>query len=219
MKLLALVGIVFSLASAGVLAAAGEKPGATIRKCQDAQGRWHFGDFAAEECERSKVIEMSTQGVKKKEVAAPLSAEQLRQQDEQRAESERERLRAEEQKRRDEVLLSSYGTESDITYVRDRKLAQIEAAIQASEGTLTPLRTVLARMEKQLDEETKRGDQKAIKQTANSIKQTKDQIARHEATIAAKKAEQVAVRKQYDEELARYRELKRSGVATPAPKP
>jgi hypothetical protein len=213
MQLLALVPLVVLLVSAGALAASGEKSTTTIRKCQDAQGRWHFGDFAAEECEHSKVIEMSTQGVKKKEIAAPLTAEQLKQQEEQHAESERERLRAEERKRRDEVLLSSYGTESDIAYVRDRKLAQIEAAIQASEGTLTPLRTVLARMEKQLEEETKRGDQKAIKQTTQSIKQTQEQIARHEATIAAKKAEQIAVRKQYEEELARYRELKKSSAA------
>lgn len=219
MKSLSVLAIILSLVSAAALAATVEKSTATIRKCQDAQGRWHFGDYAAEECERSKVIEMSTQGVKKKEVAAPLTGEQLKQQDAQRAETERERAHAEEQKRRDEVLLSSYGTESDITYVRDRKLAQIEATIQASEGTLAPLRTVLTRMEGQLAEETKKGDQKAIKQTTNSIKQTKDQIARHEATIAAKKAEQVSVRKQYEEELARYRELKRTSAATPEKKP
>lgn len=190
-----------------------------IRKCQDAQGRWHFGDYAAEECERSKITEMSGQGVKRGEIAAPPTAAELQQQDRQREELERERVKNQEQARRDDVLLSSYGGEQDIIYVRDRKLAQVQAAIKASEDTLTPLRNVLQRMENQLAEETRKGDQKAIAQSQKSVEQTKTQIARHEAIITAKRAEQEAIRKQYEEELARYRELKAKAPATSAPAP
>ncbi len=209
--------LVTGLIAVAPAALAAQEGTTKIKKCQDAQGRWHFGDFAAAECERSKVIEMSGQGVKKKEIAAPPTAEELKQQDLQREAQERERDRSEQQKRRDELLLTSYGTEADISYVRDRKLAQVDATIQASEGTLNALRVALKRMEGQLAEETKKGDKKAADQSAKSIEQTKAQIARHEATIAAKNAEKDAIRRQHDEELARYRELKRKSPATTAP--
>ena len=44
---------------------------------------------------------------------------------------------------------------------------------------------------------------------------TRNQIARHESAIAVKRQEQEALRKQYTEELERYRELKKKSVAAP----
>jgi hypothetical protein len=45
---------------------------------------------------------------------------------------------------------------------------------------------------------------------------TRNQITRHEGAIAAKRQEQEALRKQYTEELERYRELKKKSPAAPA---
>lgn len=218
MKLFSLLitTILFLAIGVAPASAAGDSKGSsTIKKCKDAQGRWHFGDRAADECERSKVIEMSTQGTKRGEIAAPPTAAELKAQDARAQQAEQEQQKALEQQRRDDVLLSSYGVEQDIIYVRDRKLAQVENAIKTSEGTLAPLRAVLKRMEDQLADETKRGDKAAIAQTTKSVQQTKAQIARHEETIAAKRVEQATIRKQYDQELARYRELKGKAPAKP----
>jgi predicted RNase H-like nuclease (RuvC/YqgF family) len=104
--------------------------------------------------------------------------------------------------------------EDDIIYIRDRKIAQIEASIKASEETLKPLRAALTRMEAQAAEESK--DPKAAEATAKNIETTHNQIARHEGVIVAKRQEQEALRKQYAEELERYRELKRKSPAAPA---
>lgn len=194
--------------------AADATSGKSIRKCQDASGKWHYGDSAAEECAKSKVTEISEKGTKKKEIAAPLTEEELRARAQRKDELEQERKLTEAKKRRDELLLSTYGHEDDITYTRDRKLAQIDSSIKASEDTLKSLRAALARLEGQAVEES-RGS-KALPTTTKSIEQTKKQIETHEAAIRTRRQEQEAVRKQAAADLERYRELKKAPVKQPA---
>lgn len=195
-----------------VAAAEPKGTGKLIKKCQDAAGKWHYGDNAAEGCAKSKITEISQKGIKKKETAAPLTEQELRERELRKDELEFERKQTEGQKRRDELLLSTYGHENDISYTRDRKLAQLENSIKASEETLKSLRAVLARLETQASEES--GGGKVVPpQTAKSIAQTKNQIANHEAVVQSKRQEQEVVRKRAAADLERYRELKK----VPAP--
>jgi len=179
----------------------------TIKKCQDATGRWHYGDTAAEECAKSKITVMNDEGVTKKVIAAPLTEQELKERETHKEADAVAQKQAQEQAKKDALLLSSYGVEDDITYIRDRKIAQLDASIKASEQTLTPLRAALARMEAQAADESKSGtvDETAVK----NIELTKTQIARHEAAIADKRKEQDAIRTEYDQDRARYRELKK----------
>lgn len=189
----------------------------TIKKCQDATGKWHYGDNAAEECAKSKITVITEKGTTKSVIAAPPTEKELKEREAQRESVEAEKIRAEEQARKDALLLSTYGVEDDIIYIRDRKIAQIEASVKASEETLKPLRAALARMEAQAADESK--DPKAAEAAAKSIETTRNQIARHEAAIAVKRQEQETLRKQYTEELERYRELKKKAPTAPASKP
>jgi len=192
---------------------AAEPKGKLIKKCQDAAGKWHYGDNAAAECAKSKVTEISETGVKRKEIAAPPTEAELKEREAHQNERERERKQAEDKKRRDELLLSTYGHEDDIGYTRDRKLELIEGTVKASEETLKSLRAALTRLEAQAAEET-RGGKPLPPATAKSLAQTRSQIASHETAIRTKRQEQEALRKQADADLARYREL-RTGPATP----
>lgn len=190
-------------------------PSQTIKKCQDPTGRWHYGDSAAEECAKSKITVMTDEGLTKKVIAAPLTEQELKEREANKEAQETAQKKADEQAKKDALLLSSYGVEDDITYVRDRKIAQIDASIKASEQTLNPLRAALARMEAQAADENKSGkpDEVAVK----NIELTKAQIARHEAAIADKRKEQEAIRAEYDRDLARYRELKKKqSVSSPS---
>ena len=184
--------------------------GMTIKKCQDATGMWHYGDTAADECAKSKITVMTEEGTTKKVIAAPLTEEQLKQRAAHQEAEDAARQRAEEQAKKDALLLSTYGGENDITYIRDRKIAQIESTIKASEETLKSLRAALGRMEAQAAAEAKSGkhDETALK----NIEMTRAQIARHESLINNKRQEQEAMRKQYAEELQRYREIKKQQV-------
>lgn len=187
----------------------------SIKKCQDATGKWHYGDTAADECARSKVTVITEKGTTKSVIAAPPTEQELKEREAQRETIEAEQARAAERARKDTLLLSTYGVEDDIIYIRDRKIAQVEASIKASEETLKPLRAALARMETQAAEEGK--DPKAAEVTAKNIEMTRNQIKRHEGAIAAKRQEQEALRKQYTEELERYRELKKKAPVSVKP--
>ena len=188
----------------GMAAQAADTP--TIKKCKDATGRWHYGDTAAEECAKSKITVMTDGGTTKKVIAAPPTEQELKEREAQQESIAAERQRAEEQARRDALLLATYGVEDDIHYIRDRKIAQIESQIKASEETLKSLRGALGRMEAQAADEGKDG--KAATTTMKNIELTKSQIARHEGAVVSKRQEQQALREQYAAELKRYRELK-----------
>ena len=189
--------------------------GSTIKKCKDATGQWHYGDSAAQECAKSKITVMSDEGTTKKVIAAPPTAEELKEREARQETEAAEHQRAAEQAKKDVLLLSTYGGEDDIIYIRDRKIAQIETSIKASEETLKNLRGALTRMEAQAADESK-GDKAADQSTVKNIEQTRKQIARHEGVIVEKHKEQEALRKQYADEMERYRVIKKA-QATKAP--
>ncbi len=193
----------------GIQAASGPT---TIKKCKDATGQWHYGDTAAQECAKSKITVMSEEGTTKKVIAAPPTAQELKEREARKETEETEQQRAVDQAKKDALLLSTYGGEDDITYIRDRKIAQVETSIKASEETLKTLRAALARMEAQAADESK-GDKAADQSTVKNIEQTKKQIARHEGVVAEKHKEQEALRKQYADEMQRYREIKKTQAA------
>ena len=192
--------------------AADEKKGTRIKKCQDAAGKWHYGDSADEECARSKVIELDTRGIQRKEIAAPLTEAELKAREQNREHDEQTRKQIEDQQRRDQQLLATYAIEDDIVMTRDRKIGDFEAQIRASQETLKSLRSSLARLQTQAAEE-QRGGKPVSPQTAKTISNNETQIAKHEAYVEKMKKDQEATRTLYQNELERFRELKRKPVA------
>jgi len=196
--------------------AADEKKGPRIKKCQDAAGKWHYGDSADEDCARSKVIELDSRGIQRKEIAAPLTEAELKAREQNRERDEQARKQTEEQQRRDQQLLATYAIEDDIILTRDRKISDIEAQIRASQETLKSLRTSLARLQAQAAEE-QRTSKQVTPQTAKTISNNEAQIAKHEAHVDKMKKDQETMRAQYQAELERFRELKRKPLpASPA---
>jgi len=212
-RLLLAVVLAGSLVAApiSIQAATPQKPSESgkIKKCKDAEGNWHYGDRAADECAESKIVEMSEQGTKRRVIAAPLTKEELAEQERRKDELTRQAEQKKEQEKQDKLLLSTYSSENDINFIRDRKTAQIESQIKATEETLKPMRAALERMEKQSDKSP---------QSQQQIERTKAQIARHEAVIAEKRKEQEQLRQKYAQELTRYRELRNQKIATPEAK-
>jgi chromosome segregation ATPase len=196
--------------------AADDKKGPRIKKCQDAAGKWHYGDSADEECARSKVIELDASGIQRKVIAAPLTEAEIKAREESREHDEQARKQIEDQQRRDQQLLATYAIEDDIILTRDRKISDIEAQIRASQETLKSLRTSLARLQAQAAEE-QRGGKQVSPQTAKTISNNESQIVKHEAHVEKMKKDQDAMRIQYQVELERFRELKRKPLpAAPA---
>jgi len=212
---LSIVTLLLVSLCAATLPASGadEKKGTRIKKCQDAAGKWHYGDSADEECARSKVIELDTRGIQRKEIAAPRTEAELKASEQNREQEEKAHKLAEDQLRRDQQLLATYAIEEDIVMTRDRKVSDIEAQIHASQETLKSLRTSLTRLQAQAAEEQRTGKQ-VSPQTAKTISNNEAQIAKHEAYVEKMKKDQEATRAQYQAELERFRELKRKPLPT-----
>jgi hypothetical protein len=198
---------------ASVAGAAAANTTGKIKKCKDASGRWHYGDSADAECGHSKIIELSDQGIETGEVAAPLTEEQLKQRERNKSALDAEKKRAEEQARKDQLLLSTYGHEDDITFVRDRKIADVDGQIGSSQQTLTSLRANLKRVEAQGAEEQK-GGKPMPESTAKNLANVRSQIAKHEDFINLKQQEKEAIRLQAQQDIERYRVLKKGQMTT-----
>jgi hypothetical protein len=208
----------FTLSLFACAAMAADTNSPTIKKCKDATGKWHYGDTAAEECAKSKVEVLSEEGVKKREIAAPPTEAELAERAKNREEDERKQAVIADQAKRDQILLQSYPHEDDLVLYRDRKLSQLDATLKSSEETLRSIQKVADRLEAQRKDDEAKGDKKALASTEKSIAQTKSQIEKHQAAIQATKRDQELVRKQFDSDLVRYRELKQPSASATAKK-
>lgn len=187
--------------------AASDSKSGRIKKCQDSAGRWHYGDTADAACARSKVIELSKEGVQTREISAPLTEAELAARAAREAEAALAKKRAEAQAASDRQLLATYGHEDDIALARDRKLADLDATIKTTEETQLSLRAAYARARAQAADETA-GGKKMSAETAKELAHAETQVRKHDEIIAAKQAEKEKLREKSVAELARYRELK-----------
>ncbi len=183
-----------------------------IAKCKDAQGIWHYGDTAADECAKSNVTVINDKGIRVKDIAAPPTAAELKAREANKAAEDEKQRQVADQKKRDEQLLATYGIEDDINLARERKLSDIRAQMSSIESTLATLKATLRRMQLQADQEKKTG--KVVPQTEANIAKTEEQIAKQEAAMAAREADKIAIKTRYDADLKRYREIK--GIQIPA---
>lgn len=169
----------------------------TIKKCQDANGKWHYGDHAAFECEQySRITEIDEEGYKVGEVDAPPTQEELDAKI--RAErqlSEQENTDA-KQKRLDQRLLITYENPERILQTRDALLAAIDSAVDADRELRDQLTVELRRIEAS-------GGPNAV-ENAESIRQ---QIADFDEAIQARLATKEIAKNRYEMEHRRYKEL------------
>ena len=98
--------LIFSLSVLLALPAQAEKT-ATIKKCKDATGRWHYGDTAAEACAKSKITVLSEEGTTKKVIAAPPTQAELKERELKKEETEKEQQQSQDQAKKDALLLST----------------------------------------------------------------------------------------------------------------
>lgn len=196
----------FTLATA-VLSGPGAAQAATIKKCQDAQGRWHYGDQAARACQasRSDVIEFSSTTGAKKVIEGPPTKDELAARKAETEKQENEKRQAAERAAQDKMLMQQYAHEDDIIFERNRKIKELESAIESQEATVTSLRAVLARAE-----DTAMDDGKGSAKSGAAAANARTQVERHEAALEEKRRELERLKKEYDQRLERYREARKA---------
>ena len=128
-----------------------------IKKCKDANGKWHYGDIAVEECENSKITTLNDRGFITETEEAPLTEQELAE-----AQKEAELIEAEERRQREENeerlrILSIYETEDDIDRQRDNQLNAVQGNIAVHRAYLKSMKTRVERYKaKQIEVSSKK---------------------------------------------------------------
>jgi len=201
---LGLVGVALNSSAAQQ---SGPTDKAKIKKCQDAAGKWHYGDTADEACRQSKIIEINKRGVETKQIAAPLTEDERKAKDIEEAEKQKAVQLVAERARQDKILLNTYANEADVTATRDRKLAEVDVQVRGNQETLAAQQTALARLQVKAKEESG-GGRAVSEQTKAGIGKTETAIAKQEAFIQSKHHEQAALKQRFQADLDRFRQLK-----------
>ncbi len=125
---------------------------------------------------------------------------------------EAERLNKAETARRDRMLLDTYLSVSDIEDLRDRRLELLESQIKVTELYLGNLRKRLVGLQAEASDfkpYTTRPDAPQVPENlALDIRRTTASISLYEQTLSRTRSDQQALRVSFDEDIARFRELK-----------
>ncbi|NOZ11553.1 MAG: hypothetical protein GXP09_10995 [Gammaproteobacteria bacterium] len=173
-----------------------------ISKCQDIDGKWHYGDRAADECAQSKVTELDEQGYKRKEIAVPKTGKELEVEKAAIKKEESKRRAKKEQREVDQRTLAIYELEVNLIRARDEKLAHIDTTIQANNNFIGKLRIQVESLGKQLKESQQKNQQADIQKRLGAVQA---QILAYERDNIDRKVDRKRVEEKYALELDRFR--------------
>lgn len=189
-----------------LLASAAAVSAGELYRWVDEDGKVHYSDKVPPEHAARARDSLNRQGIKVDSVEAAPTPEQLE------AAREKARLEAEarkekeSQRRWDRVLLNSYETVADIERARD-------AEIEALQRTVDMTRTAMNSHQRQLHDLV---DQAADMQRAGNpvpesmesiLREVREKLQEREAYIEEQRAEQASVFAEYEQDIARFREL------------
>lgn len=172
--------------------------------CHDDTGKQVCGDILPSACYGRAYRELGQSGRTARVVEAPLTAaERAAKAAEERQRQERER-ELNEQRRKDQALLNTYGNEKDIELMRSRALHDLDTAIAAAEERIAEIR----RRRKKFENEAEFYQGRRLPaDVAKGLRDADYEIRAQEAVIESKKRDQGTVRLKYDEDLRRYLDI------------
>lgn len=175
-----------------------------IKKCQDADGNWHYGDTAVDECERSKVTTLNNRGFIRSEDEAPKTAEELAAEEASLAKERAEEQRIAEEKAERERLLSVYQTEADIDRQLDNQIYSVDSSIAVHKVYLKGMQDKLDRLKK------KKASQKGApaERTQGEIVAAEAKIKESEEELKLLDEQKKAIQDRFAREKALFRSIK-----------
>ncbi len=180
-------------------------PSLSVQKCQDADGKWHYGDVAVSGCENSNVTTLNDRGFVVDQLAAPKTEEQLLadQQQLEKEEAERIRLKVEE----DEKIrvLSIYETEADIDRQRDNQLSSVDGNILVHEAYL---KSMAVRIERLNRDQAEVKSERIKEQLQTEMDQANGRVEKSTKELAELRAQKVEIMEKFKKEKEIYLALK-----------
>jgi hypothetical protein len=173
--------------------------------CKDAAGRTLTSDRPIPECADRTIREYGSNGVLKREIVPPLTAEQKR---EKAAEAQRRKAElaaVEEQKRSDRALLARYRSEDDIAQARQREGAPLIEQLGQQKDELAVAEKEWQAIRTAVDTQREKGNVPQMMQTKHvqaleNVRVRKNAVRDSEAILAR-------INAKYDAVLQRYRDI------------
>jgi Domain of unknown function (DUF4124) len=193
---------------------------AQIYTCVDAKGRKLTSDRPIAECADREQKELNSSGTVKRTVKPVMTAEEQRIFDDKEKQEMEERLRLNEEKRKDRALLTRYPNRPSHDKERSEALAQVDDVMKAATKRIGEL----ALQRKEIDTELefyKKNPAKIPQSLKRQIEDNDASVAVQKRFIADQESEKKRTNARFDDELVRLKTLwllTASPAATPAPK-
>jgi hypothetical protein len=189
-------------ASASTAATPGDRK---LYKWVDDQGVTHYGDHIPPEYAAKEQHVINSQGVETGHVDAQKSAEQM-------AADEQKRQDADQRAARDKNLLVTYSSVAEIERLRDQRLAllldQIKVTssfLEVLNGRLKKLRATAAHFKPYSSDP---GAPPMSDQLAEDLVRVDNDIHTQQDNLREKRSEESTMRRQFESDIARFKELK-----------
>jgi hypothetical protein len=183
-----------------------------LYKWTDANGRVYYSETVPPEYANRDRVVLNNHGVPVGTEEGEVTEAERAVNAERESREEAERKAKEEIQRKDRMLLETYISVADIEDLRDRRLELLESQIKINEVYLGNLRKRILELQAEASNfkpYSTRADAPQIPENlALDVSQTTSAITRYEQTLAQTRANQAAVKKSFDEDIARFRELK-----------
>ena len=201
--------LIIAVAAADAATPPGSHSSAVFYRCKDVRGQTHYGDSMPPECQGQDTEVVNSRGtvVNVIEGTATSAARAAQKEAEQAQQKERESAEL-----RDKMLIETYLSVQDIERLRDQRLDLLEAQLRVSEQHLAGLKDREARLTQQVARFKPYSDKPNAPplpdHLAEDLVNTVNGMAVDRESIEDKKAEQVQVKKRFESDIKRFKELK-----------
>ena len=170
----------------------------------DKNGERHYGDAVPPEYAQSERRLLNNQGVEIQRVDAEKNAQQL-------AEQRKRDQAVLDRAQHDHFLLTTYTSTRDIERLRDERLDQLDGQIKAAAAYIESLDARLKTLQQRAllfkPYNTRPDARRMPDDLAEQLVRTSNEVRAQHHSMERRKQEQVAVRAQFEADIARYREL------------
>ena len=199
-------------------------PAHATYKCVDEKGVTHYGDTMPPQCAKKEITEISKTGGLVRKYDAPLTPEQLKAREDERAKQAEMQRRVSGQKQKDLALLATYGSEREFDGQRDRDILQLDSRIKTLKLRIEEVDAQLLKLKSEMqfyENDAAKGTKSAGSKGGKSAKTVEiperltQAMMRSNADKAGLEEEmtrvdidKVAVIARYDSDKARWKQLK-----------
>lgn len=198
------LGSAFLLLAAAWLPPQAAAQGRATYCCIDDSGKQVCADILPQACYGRAYREINSHGITVRRIDAPMSPEQRAAKEAEARKVREEELRRKEEDRKNRALLATYTSEQEIDYARDRAIVDVQKAIKTSQEKLNELAEQKQTLDAEAEFYKKKGPPPQLQaQMRDNDAEIKAQLA----AIEARNKDIEALRKRYEDEKLRYREL------------